>query len=144
MTWWPWLAYFVVMTTATSRPRGLTPDQAFGRAVNTVMFGAKLTQTRLAKQLGMHQTALSKKLHGERPWTLAEMIQVADILGVDLRELLGTMWNGPGTSSRTPEFSAGGLESTRRKTPAKGIAPVIPIGRNHERAMTALAMCVNS
>ena len=111
------------MTAATGRPRGLTPDAAFGQAVNTVMFGAKLTQTRLAKQLGMHQTALSKKLHGERPWTLAEMIQVADIL----RELLGAMWNGPAPVGRSVEFSAGVVQPTRRKVDGKGLAPVIPL-----------------
>ena len=114
-------------TAATGRPRGLTPDQAFGQAVNTVMFGAKLTQTRLAKQLGMHQTALSKKLHGERPWTLAEMIQVADILDIDLRELLAAMWNGPASVGRSVEFSAGVVQPTRRKVDAKGLAPVIPL-----------------
>ena len=78
---------------ATAKP---APDLAFGRAVHMAMYRKGITQKRLAEHLGCHQTALSKKLHGQRPWTLAELITVADFLREDARDLLVAMWGEPG------------------------------------------------
>ena len=88
------------------------PDAAFGRAVKMVMFS---------------EAGLSMKLHGKRPWSLAEMIEVADWLDVDLRDLLGVMWNNPAPARRNPDEHAEGLQPTRRKVDGKGLAPVIPL-----------------
>ena len=103
------------------------PDAAFGRAVKMVMFSRGTTQRRLARHLGIREAGLSMKLHGKRPWSLAEMIEVADWLDVDLRDLLGVMWNNPTPARRNPDEQAGTVRSTRRKVDAKGLAPVIPL-----------------
>jgi transcriptional regulator with XRE-family HTH domain len=61
------------------------------------MFDKRMTQARLGAAAGIEQSLLSKKLRGLRPWTLAEMISVADALRVDARDLLSSMWGDPGT-----------------------------------------------
>lgn len=69
-----------------------TADEAFGLVVHEAMFRQRISQTKLAAALGITQSALSKKLHGSRPWTLADMIDIADALRLDLRDLLANMW----------------------------------------------------
>ncbi|HZC50886.1 MAG TPA: hypothetical protein VE441_00100, partial [Mycobacterium sp.] len=68
------------------------PDSAFGRVVHMAMFDHRMTTRRLAREMEMHETYLSKKILGQRPWTLAEMIRVANILQLDLRDMLAGMW----------------------------------------------------
>jgi transcriptional regulator with XRE-family HTH domain len=85
------------MTTANDLPSP-TADEAFGLVVHEAMFAQRVSQTKLAAALSVHQTTLSKKLHGERPWTLADAIAIADALRLDLRDLLGRMWRDPGTA----------------------------------------------
>ena len=88
---------------SSDRPQA---DAAFGRAVHMVMYDKRMTQAKVATALGIHQTALSKKLRGERPWSLSEMVAVADLLRVDLRDLLGHMWTSPGTPASGPRVAA--------------------------------------
>jgi len=75
---------------------GRRPTKAFGRTVYMTMFDKRIKQTALARETGIEQSLLSKKLHGKRPWTLDELIRVADALRVDARDLLGQMWGEPG------------------------------------------------
>lgn len=87
--------------TMTASPEVPDADTALGLAIHTAMFRQRYTQTRLARELGIDQSALSKKLHGSRPWTFAEFIGCADRLRIDARELLSEMWGpngypGPG------------------------------------------------
>lgn len=63
-------------------------DNELGVNVNSHMFRRRMTQTQLGRLLGMTQTSLSKKMHGERKWTLQEVYDVAAALGVDVAELL--------------------------------------------------------
>jgi transcriptional regulator with XRE-family HTH domain len=53
------------------------------------MWARHLTQTALAKHLGISQPALSKKLRGERPWYTQELVITANQLGVTVGELFG-------------------------------------------------------
>lgn len=80
------------MTAATA---ALSPDEALGRLIHQVMWDKKISQERLAARLGIHQTTLSKKLRGERPWSFAEMIEVSDALDINALDLLKDLW-GPG------------------------------------------------
>lgn len=72
----------------------MTPDEALGRAFEQARWDRRISQTHMANKMGIDQSTLSRKLHGERPWTFAEMLAAADALLMDLRELLGGMW-GP-------------------------------------------------
>ena len=85
------------MTSARWYEKPAKPDEAFGRAVHMAMFDRRVTQASMAKRTGIEQSLLSKKLHGVRPWSLGDMILVADALQLDLRDILGEMWRGPGS-----------------------------------------------
>lgn len=69
----------------------MTVDQIVGERFAIVMFRKGLSQTKLAPRLGITQTALSKKLHGERPWTLEELLTMASILDMPVEEVLAEL-----------------------------------------------------
>ena len=115
------------MTVAANRPDA---DTALGRVLHQAMWDQRVTQIRLAAELGIDQSALSKKLRGLRPWTFAEFIACADFLGVDARKLLTDMWGpdgrpGPSDPALTPPFRPG---------PPSYIRP------RHNRSTTVLAL----
>lgn len=50
----------------------------------------QMSQTKLGELLGIHQTAVSKRLIGTRySFTTAELERIAEILGVPVDQLLG-------------------------------------------------------
>jgi transcriptional regulator with XRE-family HTH domain len=63
-------------------------DTQVGKAIHSHMWDRHITQTAMAPRLGMTQSGLSKKLRGDRPWTLDELYRAADALGCPLDELL--------------------------------------------------------
>ena len=65
----------------------MTADQIVGERFNTAMFRKRISQTTLANQLGITQAALSRKLHGDRPWSLTEILTVAAYLDMPLEEV---------------------------------------------------------
>lgn len=67
----------------------MTTDQAIGERVHREMWRQRTTQTRLAEKLGITQTAVSRKIRGERPWFATEVVAVADALGVSVAALYG-------------------------------------------------------
>ncbi len=71
-------------------------DEALGRIIHVAMWERRITQAVLAAKLGIDQTTVSKKLHGLRPWSVKELLDVADFLGMDARDLLGNMWGPQG------------------------------------------------
>ena len=72
-------------------PCAMTVDQIVGERFAIVMFRKGLSQTKLAPRLGITQTALSKKLHGDRPWTLEELLTMASILDMPVEEILAEL-----------------------------------------------------
>jgi transcriptional regulator with XRE-family HTH domain len=80
------------MTTTYGAPAA---DEALGRAIHHAMWDRRVTQLALARELGIQQSTLSKKLRGERPWSVDELIKVADALHMDARDLLTNMWGPP-------------------------------------------------
>lgn len=83
----------------TAREPIPTADEAFGLAVNQAMFRQRVSRKKLAATLQCHPTTVGKKLQGERPWSLTDMIQTADALRVDLKDLLDDMWRDGTPSS---------------------------------------------
>jgi len=92
LTSWQALTYVDAMT---ALPTGMAADQAFGRAVHQAMWDRHITQKVMAPAIGLDQSTLSKKLRGIRPWSFKELLDVADFLKMDARDLLASMW-GPG------------------------------------------------
>lgn len=64
-------------------------DTALGERVHQLMWRAKISQTALAPKLGLTQAGLSKKLRGDRGWSLDEVLAVSDLFGVSLNYLFG-------------------------------------------------------
>jgi DNA-binding Xre family transcriptional regulator len=53
-----------------------------------MMFRKRVSQTKLGPSVGMSQSLLSKKLRGVVPWSVVELLLVANALEVDPGELL--------------------------------------------------------
>lgn len=105
-------------------------DVTLGERVYTLMFRAKIKQTKLAPKLGLTQGALSKKLHGERPWTLDEASYLADVFGVSLDYLFGKSEDprpvGP-NGDRVEMVDPGRIELPTSCLQTRHLAEVIPI-----------------
>jgi transcriptional regulator with XRE-family HTH domain len=65
-----------------------TADQLIGERIHQIMWRQRLTQGQLAARLGLTQTGVSKKIHGERPWFASELIAVAKVLNTQVSALL--------------------------------------------------------
>ena len=59
-----------------------------GELVHQHMWRGKITQTQVAQALGVGQPAIARKLRGERPFTIDELLSVADYLDLPVTELL--------------------------------------------------------
>jgi transcriptional regulator with XRE-family HTH domain len=65
-----------------------TADQLIGERIHQIMWRQRVTQGQLAARLGLTQTGVSKKIHGERPWFASELIAVAKVLNTQVSALL--------------------------------------------------------
>lgn len=70
-------------------------DAEVGRRVHMLMWDRQITQSALAPQLGIEQSALSKKLRGHRGWSVAELIVTASALGTTVGYLVGEVEEVP-------------------------------------------------
>lgn len=57
--------------------------------VRAEMARRNVRQITVAKRLGISQAAISRRLSGETEFSVAELLQVADLLGVTAAHLLG-------------------------------------------------------
>lgn len=63
-------------------------DAEVGGRVQAVMFRRRVTQVQLAEALGLDGSTVSRKLHGDRPWSVAELVAVARFLDVPAAQFL--------------------------------------------------------
>lgn len=61
-----------------------------GERVHQAMWRQRAQQIEIAPELGMDQSTLSRKIRGKRPWSIAELYRLADILGVDITAWLAS------------------------------------------------------
>lgn len=54
------------------------------------MAGAGVTQAQLGAHLGLSQMAVSRRCSGRVEWSAAEVLAIADVLHVDVADLLPT------------------------------------------------------
>ena len=66
----------------------MTTDAYIGRQVHLLMWDRHLTNRATAAQLGISESALSRKVRGGRPWTVDEVLDIAEALNVPLERLL--------------------------------------------------------
>lgn len=94
-------------------------DAEVGRRVHMLMWDKQLTQTAFGAQIGIDQSALAKKLRGQRGWSLDEIATVASVLGVSVSYLFG---EGDGVGPA-------GIEPTTSTVDDGRLAPVTPLRR---------------
>ncbi|PPG35215.1 XRE family transcriptional regulator [Pseudoclavibacter sp. RFBG4] len=70
-------------------PAEQTHDERVGERIMTLMFRSRMTQTALGNMIGMSQSALARKLRGERKWTLDDLFAASAAFGVSISTLLG-------------------------------------------------------
>lgn len=73
-----------------------------GELVHQHMWRDKITQTQVAQALGVGQPAIARKLRGERPFTIDELLAVAAFLDRPITDLL------PNAENPRPEGPGGG------------------------------------
>ena len=56
-----------------------TSQATISREVRRFMTSSRLSQGDIATALGIHQTAVSKKLLGTRPWSLSDIDRLRDL-----------------------------------------------------------------
>lgn len=64
-------------------------DALIGRRVHTAMWDAHVTQTDLARALGVDQGSISRRLRGRIAWKVADIHTAARLCGVTVEDLLG-------------------------------------------------------
>jgi len=66
----------------------MTVAERFGRNLYTARWEARFTQDEFAAQVFMNRAALSRLENGHRPPRLDDMVRLAEVLGVQVRDLL--------------------------------------------------------
>ena len=79
--------YSVVMTTEGA-PAVPTADAIVGEKVFHWMWRMKISQTEMARHLGISQTNVSRRLRGETGWTIDDIITAARVLRLSPGDLL--------------------------------------------------------
>lgn len=65
-------------------------SQAVAGAVRAEVARRQISQRELAVQLGMSRSSLNRRIRGEQAWDTDELHRVAELLKVDVRDLLPT------------------------------------------------------
>lgn len=65
-----------------------TPSEAVAAEIRAELARRRIPQARLAALLGVSQVSVSRRLSGETPFDLNELVKVADFLGIDVADLL--------------------------------------------------------
>jgi transcriptional regulator with XRE-family HTH domain len=66
----------------------MNADTLVGERVHAAMWHKRMTQKQLASVLGVGQSAVARKIRGERGWSLDEVLAVARVLDVPVTDLL--------------------------------------------------------
>lgn len=98
------MSYSHGMTNAQMNTTGI--NAIVGEMVHTHMWRNKVTQTALAAHLGIGQPAVARKLRGDRPFAIDELLSISQFLQVPITELL------PNAEKPHPVGPGGGDGST--------------------------------
>lgn len=80
-------------------------DRHIGAEVHALLWARRLTQRRLAEQLGIGETNVSKMLRGKRRWTIVDLYLTASLLGIDPDALLPPDLHARLSTGRTPVYA---------------------------------------
>ena len=65
-------------------------DQAVGFTISQYLFARSVTQTKLAKELGIAYPGVSNRLRGRIKWSAVDLAVTADMFGVEVADLYPT------------------------------------------------------
>ena len=65
------------------------PKLSVGLRLSDALASRNMTQRQLCRGIGMYEQTLSNKIHGRRPFTVSDLSQIANYLGVSTDWLLG-------------------------------------------------------
>lgn len=68
----------------------MTATAYVGKQVHNLLWDKRIPQKSLAEHLGISESTLSKKLRGDRPWTIEELLTAAKFLDAPIGDLLPT------------------------------------------------------
>lgn len=88
-----------------------TVNAKVGELVHQHMWRQKVTQTSLASTIGVTQPSIARKLRGERPFSIDELLSIAAALNLPITELL------PNNESPRPGGPDGGDSGLGIKSP---------------------------
>lgn len=94
------------MTEPTPGPAPV--DEEIGARVHAAMWRAKVTQTAMARALGVDQAAVSRRLRGRTPWRVTDVLAAAAVCGVPYTDLVpddGTAENTAAPAANTARAS---------------------------------------
>lgn len=77
-------------TTTESLTDERSVNQLVGERVHQALWRRKITQTQFAPMLGVTQSALSRKMRGERAFGVDELLDISAYLDIPVTELLPT------------------------------------------------------
>jgi transcriptional regulator with XRE-family HTH domain len=80
-------------------------DAAIGARVHHVMWPQRITQKRLAAALDVEQSTVSKKLRGSIPWSAAEIVLAAKVLGCPPGDLLPRLDSNQEPDTRSSDLN---------------------------------------
>lgn len=69
----------------------MTTDARLAANVRAEMARRRVPQQTVAQRLGVSQSAVSRRVAGHTPFTVAELVQVADLLDLTLSDLIGVV-----------------------------------------------------
>ncbi|WP_407727472.1 helix-turn-helix domain-containing protein [Rhodococcoides fascians] len=87
-------------------------NELVGERVHQALWRRKITQTQFGPKLGITQSALSKKMRGERAFGVDELLEISAFLDIPITDLLPTRKDphpdGPdgGSTSRLRESNS--------------------------------------
>jgi transcriptional regulator with XRE-family HTH domain len=67
------------------------PHKLVAAEVRAEMARQRMSQVKLAELLGVAQQTISRRIVGEVPFDVTELVQIADLLKVSVTQFLGTV-----------------------------------------------------
>lgn len=68
-------------------------DVQVGRRVHMMMWDRRMKQTDVARLIGVQQSGFSKKLRGDRGWSVSDLVTMARVLSTSVAYLVGETQN---------------------------------------------------
>lgn len=86
--------------------------ELLARRIRALVAASGFSQVEIARSIGVDKSTVSKWIKGERTPTMQNLVDLAELLGVEMKEL----WDGPEAIPSTPEQRLM-IERMRNMTP---------------------------